>query len=374
MASIQKRPDRPKPWKVAWSESGKRRARHFRTRREAELFVASIRVEESLPDLAVTTEERMVIARLRSLAFAAGVTLDEVAAAAVEMAHARQVKPVAIANAIRAYLDDCDRRGLRPATLLHYRGCLHRFERAHNGHVRDLSRAQVRDWLVSSYQREESRRTTRTPVMAWLRWCARQGWADPERWRDAVTWDAVRQDAPEIGILTPEQLRATLDALPEYLRVTLAIAAFTGIRPRGELERLRWEHLDASAELIRIPASISKTRMERVLYDLPSVVWQWIQWERQRTEQAGKRRGYGRVAHVMPIGYRHYQAGVKRACPVSWPRDGTRHSFASYGYHVLGLDRTVEAMGHIGGYRLFQRRYKKAASVETANEWFAVRP
>ncbi len=53
---------------------------------------------------------------------------------------------------------------------------------------------------------------------------------------------------------------------------------------------------------------------------------------------------------------------------------GCHHSFGSYGYYYLGAERTIDLMGHVGGYGLFSRHYKNNASEWTARLWFSIQP
>jgi integrase len=357
---------RKKPWRVTYRDGGKRSTRHFSTRVEAQIFAREISLEESIPELAVSVDERVLIARLRTLAAESGVTMADMADAAIEMARGRGRKRQDLHAALREYLRQCAARNLRPATLRHYRVILTHFANSHPGEVGAVSRAQVIDWICTRYQAEGSRKTTRTPIMAFLKWCGRQGYCDVNRWRDPLQWRVVMRDDQSVAIMRPAQLRLLIDRVPERLRVVIALLAYTGIRPAGELQRLRWEMFDTRRKVIELPGIATKTRRGRTLHDLPDVVWQWVDYERQR-------QGKQPEGRVLPMSYRNFREAVRNT-GVEWSHDVTRHSFASYGYHVLGLERTAEAMGHIGGFRMFAGRYKASARAWSARLWFTVRP
>lgn len=363
--TITKLTGRKLPHRVTYRDGGKRKTRHFRTLNEAAVFAREQGLEDSIPEMRISVDERMALVRLRAAATSADVSLDQVVDAAIEMASQRKSKSVDMFDAIKAYLEDCERRNLRPATMAHYRGMLSRLLRPYHGAVRNLRRDQVRDWITGMYDTEESRRTARTPVMAFLRWCGRQGWADANLWRDPLKWQVRLSDEREIGILRPAHLWLLFKRIPVNLHFTIALLAFTGLRPKGELTRVSWSMIDRRRRLIDLPGSATKIRRGRVLQGLPDVFWEWVEWERQRQGEL--------VGRVLPITYRNFRAHLSKT-GVPWPHDATRHSFASYGYHSLGLERTVEIMGHIGGFRMFASRYKAAASPEAARLWFSVRP
>lgn len=59
---------------------------------------------------------------------------------------------------------------------------------------------------------------------------------------------------------------------------------FAGVRPSEvnarEKPPLLWRHLDFKAKTIRIEAATAKTRVARVLEDLPPNLWQWLKLDR----------------------------------------------------------------------------------------------
>jgi len=52
--------------------------------------------------------------------------------------------------------------------------------------------------------------------------------------------------------LSPTELKASLEAAPEWMRAPIALAAFTGMR-RGELLGLRWEHVHLAKRIVHLP-------------------------------------------------------------------------------------------------------------------------
>ena len=365
-ARIRKRGDRPKPWQVAWREGEARKARHFATEGEARRFAAELGLETAAPELAVSMSERVLLSRMRDAAALAGVSLESVVEAVLRETRAAVARRVELAEAMRLFLEDCERRNLREKTVLHYRWTLGRFvrSRAPGGCVGEVTREEVTAWVCSVYVRESSRQTLRTPLHAWLRWCGRRGWTDAARWREPLRWHARREDGGSPGILRPAQARRLLDALPPKFRPGVALLFLCGLRPM-ELMRMDWSAVDRRRRVIEVPSAMAKTRTARTLSDLPPAVWRWVAWAGEQGLTEGR---------VVPSNYRNFRERIRRTMRAQglgeWPQDASRHSFASYGYHFFGAERTVELMGHVAGFGLFARRYKAAARAWTARLWF----
>lgn len=60
---------------------------------------------------------------------------------------------------------------------------------------------------------------------------------------------------------------------------------------------------------------------------------------------------------IFPYSYATYRR-IRKLVSVKIPKDGLRHSMASYGYHELGIETTVEILGQESGYEIFKRHYK----------------
>jgi integrase len=72
----------------------------------------------------------------------------------------------------------------------------------------------------------------------------------------------LEEAAPRSGHLTYEQYIALRDAMPEYLRIPLAIGFFTGMR-HGEVTGLRWSQMDLLEDLITLEPGTTKNNAGR---------------------------------------------------------------------------------------------------------------
>ena len=77
-------------------------------------------------------------------------------------------------------------------------------------------------------------------------------------WADKNPVTSVRQSAKRLrtpDVLTPEEIMALLEKLPEPLRTAAELDAFTGLR-RGELIGLQWEDVDFENLVIHVRWSV----------------------------------------------------------------------------------------------------------------------
>ena len=121
--------------------------------------------------------------------------------------------------------------------------------------------------------------------------------------------------------------------------------------------------VDFAGRKITVPAEVSKVRRARVLTDLPDNLWAWLEPLKNRP-----------TAHtVAPASYDVWRR-AKAQSGVELPKDVLRHSFASYGYHYLGAEHTVEILGHVGGFGVFAKHYKGLANADDAKKYFTILP
>jgi integrase len=361
MATITKVKDRAKPWRVQWRADGERHLRHFETKPEAAAFARDLATDLAAPDLAVTVDERVAVTILRPVAEKAGLTVLELAKKLIGSGPA-SVRDVAVEQSVKDYLADARRRNLRPATIRNYEWELERFQKGRESRlVSTLAPDEIAAYISRVATATVTRQTTRTIIQGWLRWAARDGQADVGLWSAPVRIESRMEDRASVSILRPAQARIILNRLPTNLQLAFALCCLTGIRPKGELTRLNWDMIDTRNRQIVLPGAATKTRQPRTLHDLPPAVWDWI----------AARRSTGRV---LPITYDAFRSALGAVSPWELAQDCTRHSFASYGYHALGIERTVELMGHVAGFKLFAGRYKATARATMARLWFSMKP
>jgi integrase len=172
----------------------------------------------------------------------------------------------------------------------------------------------------------------------------------------------------EVDVFSVGQVQAMLDhALkhdPEFLAYRV-LAFFCGIRPEGELTRLRWEDVSIERREVVLPAAITKTKRKRAVV-LSNNAIEWLQCARQAT---------GLVAPWSAYTLREkHRANYRGAGITKWIQQGARHSFCSYWLALhKSIDELVLQSGHDDPKVLWQRYYAHVSD-EDARRYWQIRP
>ncbi len=116
----------------------------------------------------------------------------------------------------------------------------------------DVKAVDVEAWLKTLPLARGSKAKIRNIMSALFAHAIRWEWAE----KNPVT--SVRQSAKRLrtpDVLTPEEIMALLEKLPEPLRTAAELDAFTGLR-RGELIGLQWEDVDFENLVIHVRRSV----------------------------------------------------------------------------------------------------------------------
>lgn len=174
-------------------------------------------------------------------------------------------------------------------------------------------------------------------------------------------------------ILSPEVAKAMLHKLeedyPSRYAVTFALMCFAGIRPQelipeeGKGNPLTWENIRLDEGKIHVQPETDKTGDYREI-PISDNLREWLV----------RYQGEGRIA---PSSSRFRKARTKariHAKLESWPSDGARHSYATYGGEIHGLHMVAGWMGHVGGLAMLKRHYQGRTTAEQAEEFFGILP
>lgn len=371
--NIRRIDGRPKPWRAQWRLQGRSFSKFFLTEEQAQEF-ARAKATESIDDQVypISVIERAQFHRLREACKAAGITTAQAiddAIARIKPRRSRRWSPREQPNlqdACDLYLRDCKR--LRPDTRDDYRQTIQLFIQGRGKMLlEDLTAETVVVWLAARYSNPNSLRSRRATLRAWLNWCA----AKPREWISPEVAAEIflakgKKGRGATPYLRYEEAAALLTALPSRLRPPVALMLFTGIRPQGELFRLRWEDIDWRTRTIDIAPEQSKTEQFRRLHDLPDNLWIWLE-----RAPAAKRKG-----PIMTMKYSRFRELLRRYSPVPLPPDVMRHSFGTHAYHRVreqrGLEWAIDTMGHVSGFDVYTKHYKGSVPEEDAVRYFAI--
>ena len=363
---------RGKPHKISyWREDGSRAAKFFKEQGEALIFQAKLNETEKddLPDnLVATIDDRIILSQIKSECKRLNATLsDALACVKVNLPDYLNINSVKGCNwdyAVKLYLDHCAKRGARPSTLRGYNFQIFKAKKNLNANdVKDITVNAAKEYLSCIKSPDHAKRALRT----FFAFCKDNCWVSLNPFDHAKT-PRILREREHPHIITPDACRKLLNAVPDAWQPAFALMAFAGLRP-GEVvspERepvIKVANVDFKNKRITVPAEVAKTRITRVLTALPDNIWAWLAPLQKLPKDD----------NVAPASYDVYRR-VKHNSGVSIPKDALRHSFASYGYHFLGAEKTVEMLGHIGGFGVFAKHYKGLASPDDSNQYFSINP
>jgi integrase len=141
----------------------------------------------------------------------------------------------------------------------------------------------------------------------------------------------------------------------------LAIGAFAGLR-EAEIKRLDWSEVDQRRGHIEVKSSKAKSARRRIVEIQPNLA-AWL-------------RPYaGMTGAVVPVNARNKLDLVRRAARLTrWPKNGLRHSFASYRLAAThDAPRVASELGHTSPQMLYST-YRELVLPEEAERYWKLVP
>jgi integrase len=165
-------------------------------------------------------------------------------------------------------------------------------------------------------------------------------------------------------IFTVDELRALLEAAqrtePSVVPM-LAIGAFAGLRD-AEIKRLEWNEVDLARGHIEVKAAKAKSARRR-LVPIQANLAAWL------------RPYIGLAGLVVPESARGKLDRVRRSANLArWPKNGLRHSFASYRLAAIhDAPRVASELGHTTPQLLYST-YRELVRPEEAERYWRITP
>jgi integrase len=218
----------------------------------------------------------------------------------------------------------------------------------------------------------------KTTLRAFYNVAIKQKWTN-KNWFKKIELKKVIKDKTMPAVLSLDKVKVFLYSLKPEWRATFALMAFAGIRPmeindadsckaieRGILsikDRMRVKDINFIDKKITIRAECSKSRKDRILENLPENLWKWLEPLKYKNPE-----GY-----VMEKSYSTYKRTIAKL-GADKIKDIFRHTFASNAYHYLGLEHTIEILGHSTECKVFHKHYKGVSNKQIASEYFSIIP
>lgn len=382
--SIQKIPRKSRPFLVRVKNiDGKSVSATFATRSEAEEFELTHKKEKMLPaDLHISAPERVDMLRIKNLCLKFGFSLHDALPLFKDFLKNYTKTPLSFKEAQERFLAFLESKKVRPRTYDFYNGHLGRFLKFcelndfHN--VATFSTENARMYINYVKSKPQAKRA----LHAYWAYLCDSGYASSNVFH-GVKINKVLKDKRPITVMSVKETIENLAAIRPELKPLYALMTFAGIRPEeliadkskknAKEDCLKFSDIDFNRKKITVRASVSKTREERIITGLPNI-WPFLEpikeWGAIYPAKIKTRRKADEPIMTANI-YQQWRK-EKELLPHSIPQDALRHTFASYAYYALGVEKAVEILGH--DYKVYRRFYKGRADPEDSRAYFEITP
>lgn len=353
-----------------YDENKKRKFKSFKSKIDAKEFDNDQNFDRENKDFSISIDERFFIIQIRKEAKKAQIELVDLFPKIKTLIESLKMEEITVEDAIDLFLTEYTNSNARPATKKQHQKYLREFENGREKRIiNSISRDEVKAHILARFEKDSSRRFVKVSLVYFFRWCQVKKWCS--NWDAPIKWELEKTDEKLIEIIDVGKVSEIFRKAPHTLIPALALMFFAGIRPseisdRRKTELLNWENINFEEKIILIPGSVAKTRRTRLLTDLPDNLWKWL-------ELTPEKERIGKVSKAQTTFLRQRKSVFLEAGFDKVPDDAARHSFASYGFHFIGVEKTIDILGHTSP-QMFFRHYKGAANAKKSKEFFSILP
>lgn len=226
--------------------------------------------------------------------------------------------------------------------------------------IKQLKKEEISDWLNGLNKSQRTIHHHLNHLNQFLNWCYKK------EYLEKLPTVGLSVDVPESHpeFFTVDEVKTILETLRNPIWEALlpyhVVCLFAGIRPQ-EASLLTWEHVES--DYIRVPASISKTKRER-LVKLEDNVKEWLTVCRKKFP-----------TFIPKCDLADKTKRFHNSLPFEWIPDGLRHSFATYfisKYREGGYGRLETMMG--SSAYVLRRHYVRFVPDEQFNDFWNIKP
>jgi integrase len=284
---------------------------------------------------------------------------------------------ILVPAAVEEFWDAKEKEGASKVYMKVLRFYLGKFKAAFGSQLRELTTAQIADFLRNMTGSQRSKNNARQTLGAFFKYARERGYLPKDH--DGITMvPKFKEAAGAIEIFTPEELTLYLKFARPELIPFLAIGAFAGLRS-AELQRLDWREVHLKERFIEVTADKAKTASRRVV-PISDNLFEWL-------TRSAKDRGL-----VVPFENMSKQIGwlvsaVNKALKteaqltgkapdqieITWKKNALRHSFISY--RVADIQNVNQVALEAGNSSaMIFKHYRELVRPEEARRWFAIKP
>lgn len=363
-------------YRAKFFEKGARKSLTFKTRTDAESFARILQNAQSIPsDIKITGTGIIQQIRFQEVCWQLNIDVDKAYKEAIDILTKRysqtEGKSITVKEAVKKFISSCQKAYDRSASIKEYKTYLGWLVKSFGDEypVKSITEDDIRG-IINERDKISVREHYLMRLKTFFNFLKREKFLEKNPASD-ISLPKVKKDECPPKILTVDEVRTIFQKLPNDPSVLacFALLAFAGVRPEelcpkdNAKARITWEDIDFTNHTINIPGAVSKIRKQRSIAGRFDNLWQFLELVPEE-----KRKGY-----VCNFSYSKMRK-IRRKVIGKGNADILRHCFASYGYHYLGAEITIEIMGHIRGYQTFEKHYKGIANENDAKAYFSITP
>lgn len=272
-----------------------------------------------MPDnLEASVDDKIILSQIKSECKRFNATLTDALACVKErladFLNSNKIAGCDWDSAANLYLTECAKRGARPSTLRGYKFQILKAKSDLNINDVGLLNPDVANKYLSSVKYPLH---AKRALLPFFKFCKAKGWVNCNPF-DGASLPRILREKSHPSIITPDDCRKLLNAVPVDWQPAFALMAFAGLRP-GEVvspERepvIKIANIDFKNKRITVPADVAKTRMTRVLTNLPANIWAWL----------APLKTHAKDDNVAPASYDVFRR-IKRESGIPIPKDARR--------------------------------------------------
>lgn len=284
--------------------------------------------------------------------------------------HPSNAPKVTVRESVDALLSDREAAKASDAYLVKLRSHLDRFAKAFTSTpLATLSAPLVGEWLrsLATGPTPLGNRTVANhagSVVTLFRFARSRGWIARDLSDEIAEVPVPKPEAiGEVGVFTPRQFEAILQAAPDDIRATLALGGFAGLRTE-EIHRLDWSAVKLAERVLIVGSKEAKTASRRVL-PIDESLAAWLAPLAQASGPVDPSPTSKALTH------RWRRVATKAG--VEWRHNALRHSAISYKCAVGG-DPSRVAFESGNSVRMIHQNYRALVTEAEGRAWFAVQP
>lgn len=341
---------------VEWFIEGRRRRKAFHSQREAKDWADLKNIElanSGLNALSVSESMRVEVQRCLLKLEPYGKTIEEAVSAALPLFEAERSSKT-VRDAVDSLLELKTLEGRSHRYRLDMKSRLGMFSKTFGDrYIATIGTREIKEFLMTQKGSMISRNNMRRLISVLFSHSMENEWCDGN---PAQRIRAFAEPRSAIGILTPAEASALLNAACDELKPLIAIGLFAGLR-RSELLRVSTASIYPDSGVLRV--DVTKTGASRRFVKIRPNLKSWL--ERYPVEP------------MKESTFRDLLSATRKAAKLTrWPHNALRHSFCSYALaEEKNLHELVLEMGHTNAHTLFQH-YRELVSEQEALAYWSI--